>query len=103
MLTLNPVVERVLKDYVALDLLTNVSIRRTSEGYILVFTVRKKQGLHSLYVKYGLWPRTWISLDRMLHWLSERGLLYSSVSLQAVEIVEIDKPKPKGNFHGPHS
>jgi hypothetical protein len=101
MLTLIPVFERVLKEYVELDLLTNVSIRRTDQGYIVVFTLRKKTDLHSLFVKGGHWPKTWISLDRMLHWLSERGCLYSKVSLQAVEIVGPNKPKPRGNFHAP--
>ena len=101
MLTLIPVFERALKEYIELDLLTNVSIRRTDQGYIFVFTLRKKKGLHSLFVKGGQWPRTWISLDRMLHWLDERAFLYSNVSLQAVEIVQTDKPKPKGNFHAP--
>ena len=99
MLTLIPVFESVLKEYVELDLLTNVSIRRTEQGYIFVFTLRKKKGLHSLFVKGGHWPRTWISLDRMLHWLKGRACLYSNMSLQAVEIVEPDKPKPRGNFH----
>lgn len=103
MLTLTPVSARVLKDYFDLDLVTDVSIRRTSNGYILVFSVRKKQGLHALFVKVGLWPRTWISLDRMLHWLKERDLLCSELSLKVVDVVEIDKPKPKGSTHAPSS
>ena len=103
MLTLIPVLEHVLKEYVELDLLTNVSIRRTDQGYIFVFTLRRKKGLHSLFVREGHWPRTWISLDRMLHWLGERSLLYPNMSLQAVEVVETDKPKPKGKFHAPSS
>ena len=94
---LTPVLEKPLLDFVALDVVTNTRICLTDRGFIFVFHLRKIDGLHSLYVSRGGWPRTWKSLDRMITWLRERGLLFPSMGLQIASPIQIDPPKPKGN------
>jgi hypothetical protein len=97
MLLLTPVLEKTLIDFVNLDVVTNARICLTDHGYIYVFNLRKIDGLHSLYVARGGWPRTWKSLDRMTIWLKEKGLLSASISLQISAPIEIEQNKPKGN------
>jgi len=92
---LTPVLEKPLLDFVALDVVTNARICLTDGGFIFVFNLRKIDGLHSLYVSRGGWPRTWKSLDRMIVWLRERDLLFPSMGLQIAAPLQIDSPKPK--------
>jgi hypothetical protein len=92
-----PVLEKTLIGYAHLDVVTNTRICLTDKGYIFVFNLRKMDGLFSLYVARERWPRTWRSLDSMVGWLSERGLLAASISLQVSEELEVDPPPPKGN------
>ncbi len=97
--SLSPVLEKNLIDFANLDVVTNTRICLTDKGYIFVFNLRRMDGLFSLYVARGGWPRTWRSLDRMVAWLGERGLLAASISLQVSEELEVDPPLPKGKPH----
>jgi hypothetical protein len=94
---LTPVLEKSLLDFESLKVITDPKICLTDRGYIYVFSLRKVDGLHSLYVTRGGWPRTWKSLDRMTVWLREKKLLSAAISLQIAATIEIEDNKPRGN------
>lgn len=96
---LTPVLEKTLLDFANMDVVFNARICLTDKGYIFVFNVRKIDGLHSLYVARGGWPRTWKSLDRMVTWLREKGLLSALFSLQVSSPLDFDQTNPKGNLN----
>jgi hypothetical protein len=119
--TLKPVQEKILKVLFDFDVLTKPQILLTDEGYIFVFELRSKEEvlaahgqkifnflisakifsdpkeseLQSLYGTQKKRPRTWRSMDRMIRWFSERGLMPTAVLLQITTPVSLQRSKPK--------
>jgi hypothetical protein len=112
---LTPVQEKSLKLLFDFGVVTQSQILLTDGGYIYVFHLRTKENvaamhgqkvtnllllsaplsdvredeLFSLYGTQKLRPRTWKSMDRMIRWFSERGLMPPSVSLQITAPVSV--------------
>lgn len=112
---LKPVQEKSLKFLVEFDVVTHPQILLTDGGYIFVFHLRTKEDvlamhgqkvtsllsqsvqlsttergeLFSLYGTQKLRPRTWRSMDRMIRWFSDRGLLAPSLLLQITTSVPV--------------
>ena len=112
---LKPVSEKSLVSLVEFDVVVHPQILLTDGGYIFTFRLRTKEAvlamqghkvtnlldrstalpeneqgeLYSLYGTQKLRPRTWKSMDRMIRWFFERGMLADVVSLQIAQPVSV--------------
>jgi len=103
-----PIQEKSLKLLFDFGVVTHSQILLTDGGYIYVFHLRTKEKvadmhgqkvtnllslsaplsdgredeLFSLYGTQKLRPRTWRSMDRMIRWFYERGIMPPAISLQ---------------------
>lgn len=123
--SLKPIQEKDLKTLVDFEAVVSPRILLTDGGYIFVFHLREKHEIEAqhgakvatmlfrtlplseiegseLFSLYGIQkrrPRTWRSMDRMIRWFSERGLLAASVALQVTTPVpvHISTPTPRSS------
>ena len=78
---LQKVLPSELKSFASVKAITNQEIIETDEGFILTFQLTGRPGTWTLFTARQNRPRTWLSVDRMLHYLRDEGILLPTITL----------------------